>query len=125
MTTSNVFNAKSHPPTLVYDFTGFTRSDGEGNCRGSGVISEPTPTQLCAFGAASRAMRRPPLPQVANGYSEEGRFALARDGVIGAITAVGDGTPPRSDLEELPDRLVFAFFRFLEAELELPEQVGA
>ena len=122
---THIFNAKSHPPRLSYDFSGFPRPDGDGNCQGSGVIPEPTPTRLCAWSGAVRAMRRPPPSKLAHSHPGEERFAIARAGIVDAITALGNGTPARSELEELSDRVLLAFFRWLEVELELVEAVGA
>jgi hypothetical protein len=118
-----IFDAKTHIPQLAYNFTGFQHIDGKGNCHGSGVIPEPTYERLVGWYSTVNHLRRPPLPS-AGGTAPEERVASIRAEVLRAISELGGGRPAVWELEELPHRVLVAFFRWLTEALSPLEAVG-
>lgn len=118
-----VFDAKTHPPTLSYDFTGFARANGE-PCTGKGSIPEPSLDALADFLSAAKALESTPLPGRTGGVVLTKRIEGTQADMISAISYLAGGTPTRAELEELPYRMLVAFFRWLADELKCPRVVG-
>jgi len=121
----HIFDAKGQVPKLAFNFTGFQRSDGEGNCKGSGVIPEPTTERLCVWYQAARGLRQAPFGHSAAQTPVEEKLEGTRASVIAAISELGAGVPTLgAQLEELPYRVLVDFFRWLEDKLAPLEAVG-
>jgi hypothetical protein len=120
----HTFEAKSQVPKLAFNFTGFQRNDGAGNCVGSGVIAEPDTDRLCAWYAAARSLRSAPFGPTAAQTPAEEKLERTRASAIGAISELGGGVPSVAQLEGLPYRVLVDFFRWLEDKLAPLEAVG-
>ena len=119
------FDSTNHAPALSFDFTGFLRGDGTGNCTGRGEIPEPSAGAVREFltEAGKINLRRPPGRTVgeANPF---GPLESVRRRIETAIFVLGVGEVRAEELEQLPFRVLYSMFRWLAEELQVPALVG-
>ena len=119
---------------LEYDFTKIkhnvqpkTKGAAVKYCSGKGVIPEPTETQLEGYSAGVKAIFG--LDQADDDAETkkqvEGEIVKANESVtkklMGLTSALCQGSPSKSALEELPPRYRNAFLKWVYAEVTNPE----
>lgn len=115
---------------LAFDFTGFPRNDGKGNCTGKGVIPEPTQAHLTAYAEGMKKLYDAESdPEKIAAQADKDLSPRARDAatkkrarqLLALTSALCQGTPTTDELEELPPRVLTAFFKWVRKELSDPE----
>lgn len=115
-------------PNLDYDFTGFaSNADSTKNCKGKGVIPEPSQPRLEAYSAAMRDLFKVDEDATDAERVEQVQEAIEADAkaksesLLQLTADLCQDKPSKAELDELPPRICRGFLKWIYKELTNPE----